>query len=155
MAAMVTRMVTPRGLKCLMRIENLILAELRQRKPAKLLAEGMAVQALAQDYLSAGEGALAAASEMADLALAFIDTDLQRKAALALLGHLKQRAPALLIAARESQPLAFNDFLAFGMQRLAEADDGQLLYLFDLHTYKPAPDWLNSKYWAHPELWKP
>jgi hypothetical protein len=41
------------------------------------------------------------------------------------------------------------------MQRLAEADDGYLLYLFDLHTYKPAPDWLNSKYWAHPERWKP
>lgn len=139
-----------------MRIEELILAELGQRQPARLLAEGVAARTLARDYLSGrGEGALVAASKMADLALAFIEAELEREAAIALLGRLKQRAPALLVAARENQPLAFNDFLAFGMQRLAEADDGHLLYLFDLHTYKPAPDWLNSKYWAHPELWKP
>ena len=138
-----------------MHIEDLILAELKQRRPARLLAEGMAAQTLAEDYFSKQAGALVAAHEMADLALAFIEAELEREIALALLGNLKQRAPALLIAARENRPLAFNDFLAFGMQRLAEADDGHLLYLFDLHTYKPAPDWLNSKYWAHPELWKP
>jgi len=139
-----------------MHIEDLILAELKQRKPARLLANGAAAQGLARDYVSASEaGLLVAADEMADLALAFIEVELERETALALLGRLKQRAPALLVAARESQPLAFNDFLAFGMQRLAEAGDGHLLYLFDLHTYKPAPDWLNSKYWAHPELWKP
>lgn len=139
-----------------MHIEDLILAELKQRRPTRLLAEGMAARTLAQDYLSIQEGSmLVAASEMADLALAFIEAQHAREQALALIGQLKQQAPALLIAAREKRPLAFNDFLAFGMQRLAEADDGQLLYLFDLHTYKPAPDWLNSKYWAHPELWKP
>jgi hypothetical protein len=138
-----------------MSIEDLILAELKQRKPARLLAEGAAAHALAQDYLSIHEGALTAAHEMADLALAFIEARLAREHALALIGQLRQQAPALLIAARENQPLVFNDFLAFGMQRLAEADDGHLLYLFDIHTYKPAPDWLNAKYWAHPELWKP
>lgn len=138
-----------------MRIEDLILAELKQRKPMKLRVEGMAAQALAPDYLSVREGVLVAAHDMADLALAFIEAECEREAALGRLGDLKQRAPVLLIAAREHRPLVFNDFLAFGMQRLAEADDGQLLYLFDLHTYKPAPDWLNAKYWAHPELWKP
>ena len=138
-----------------MRIEDLILTELQQRKPARLLAEGMAAQTLALDYFSASEGVLVAASEMADLALAFVEAQHAREQALTLIGQLKQQAPALLVAARENQPLVFNDFLAFGMQRLAEADDGHLLYLFDLHTYKPAPDWLNSKYWAHPELWKP
>jgi hypothetical protein len=139
-----------------MRIEDRILHELQQRKPAKLLAEGMAAQTLARDYLSIQEGSvLVAASDMADLALAFIEAQQARERALLTIGLLKQRAPALLIAVRENQPLVFNDFLAFGMQRLAEADDGYLLYLFDLHTYKPAPDWLNSKYWAHPERWKP
>lgn len=138
-----------------MRIEERILHELQQRKPARLLAEGMAAQALAADYLARHDGLLVAASDMADLALAFIDAQQAREQALALLGLLKQRAPALLIAARENQPLAFNDFLAFGMQRLDEGDDGHLLYLFDLHTYKPAPDWLNARFWAHPELWKP
>lgn len=147
---------TPPSLKYLMRIEDLILAELTQRQPARLLAVGTAAQDLARDHVSASKaGRLVAASDMADLALAFIEAELEREAALALLGRLKQRAPALLVAARENQPLAFNDFLAFGMQRLAEAEGGQLLYLFDLHTYKPAPDWLNAKYWAHPELWKP
>jgi hypothetical protein len=138
-----------------MRIEDLILAELQQRKPARLLAEGMAAQTLVLDYLSLHEGLLVAAGETADLALAFIETQRAREPALNLVGLMKQRAPALLIAARENQPLVFNDFLAFGMQRLAEAEDGQLLYLFDLHTYKLAPDWLNARFWAHPELWKP
>ncbi len=139
-----------------MRIEELILSELRQRKPVRLLAEGADAQALAQEYFSIQESVVLTANhEMADLALAFIKARQAREQALALIGRLKQRAPALLIAAREHQPLLFNDFLAFGMQRLAEAEDGHLLYLFDLHTYKPAPDWLNAKYWAHPELWKP
>lgn len=119
------------------------------------MAEGVAAQALVADYFSTQEGAPVAASEMADLALAFIEAQHAREQAIALIGQLKQRAPVLLVAARDNRPLVFNDFLAFGMQRLAEADDGQLLYLFDLHTYKPAPDWLNAKYWAHPELWKP
>ncbi|OYY75970.1 MAG: hypothetical protein B7Y33_06085 [Hydrogenophilales bacterium 16-62-9] len=26
---------------------------------------------------------------------------------------------------------------------------------YDLATYKPVPDWLNARYWAHPERWKP
>lgn len=149
-------MVTLGVLECLMRIEDRIIHELQQRKPVHLLAEGVAAQTLVEDYLSVHEGgALVAASDMADIALAFIEAQQAREQALNLIGLLKQRAPALLIAARENQPLVFNDFLAFGMQRLAEADDGHLLYLFDLHTYKPAPDWLNAKYWAHPELWKP
>jgi hypothetical protein len=139
-----------------MRIEDLILAELKQRQPARLRAEDASAQALARAHLSASsDGLLAATSETADLALAFIEAGVEREAALALLGRLKLQAPALLVAARERHPLGFNDFLAFGMQRLAEADDGHVLYLFDLHTYKPAPDWLNSKYWAHPERWKP
>jgi hypothetical protein len=139
-----------------MPIEDLILAELKQRRPARLLAQGLAARTLARDFLSASEGGvLVAANDMAELALAFIEAELEREAALALIGQLKQQAPALLIAARENQPLAFSDFLAFGMQRLAEADDGHRLYLFDLHTYKPAPDWLNAKYWANPHRWKP
>ncbi|MDD3447840.1 MAG: DUF6231 family protein [Gammaproteobacteria bacterium] len=27
------------------------------------------------------------------------------------------------------------------------------LYGFDIATYKVTPDWLNSRYWANPELW--
>jgi hypothetical protein len=27
------------------------------------------------------------------------------------------------------------------------------VYAFDIASYKTTPDWLNSKYWANPELW--
>lgn len=140
-----------------MRIEDRILAELQQRKPARLLAEGVAALTLARDHLADHAGCvLAAPAGTADVAIAFLDAHGDKDKAFALIGLLKQKAPAVLIAANDSAPLGFNDYLSLGMQRLAEADDaGRALYLFDLHTYKPAPDWLNSKYWAHPELWKP
>jgi hypothetical protein len=49
-----------------------------------------------------------------------------------------------------------NDLIALGMEQVKVCADADLplhLYKFDLHTYKPAPEWFNSKYWAHPELW--
>lgn len=138
-----------------MRIEDLILVELKQRQPARLLAEGRAAQALAAAYLEAcADCALAATTEQAELALAFVGEDKDKAAAYALIGQLKQKAPVVLVAAQENLPLGLNDFLSFGMQRLGEAGE-HVLYVFDLHTYKPAPDWLNPRYWAHPELWKP
>lgn len=140
-----------------MRIEDRILAELRQRRPARLLAEDEAALMLARSHLAGHAGCvLAAPAEAADMAIAFLDARGDKAEAFARIGLLKQKAPAVLIAANDGAPLGFNDYLSLGMQRLAEADEaGRALYLFDLHTYKPAPDWLNAKYWAHPELWKP
>lgn len=49
-----------------------------------------------------------------------------------------------------------NDLIALGMVQVAVCADSPLplhLYKFDIHTYKTTPDWFNSKYWAHPELW--
>lgn len=49
-----------------------------------------------------------------------------------------------------------NDLIALGMEQVgvcAEAERPLQLYKFDLHTYKRTPEWFNSKYWAHPELW--
>jgi len=43
------------------------------------------------------------------------------------------------------------ELLAMGLVR-ARRDD-YALYLFDIHTYKHTPDWLNPRYWAHPERW--
>lgn len=48
------------------------------------------------------------------------------------------------------------DFIALGLEMvtLAPAEVcGLHLYRFDIRTYKTTPDWLNSRYWAHPELW--
>jgi hypothetical protein len=49
-----------------------------------------------------------------------------------------------------------NDLIALGMERMnVYAEGGQPLHLyrFDLRTYKTTPEWFNSRYWAHPELW--
>lgn len=48
------------------------------------------------------------------------------------------------------------DLLAHGFtlyQRYAIGDHEYDLCRFDLETYKQTPDWLNSQYWANPELW--
>lgn len=48
------------------------------------------------------------------------------------------------------------DFLGLAMRRravTAEADGEHVFYGYDLKTYKPAPDWLNPKYWANPHMW--
>lgn len=48
------------------------------------------------------------------------------------------------------------DFLGLAMRRravTAEADGEHVFYGYDLKTYKPAPDWLNPRYWANPHMW--
>ena len=44
------------------------------------------------------------------------------------------------------------DCLALGFMRCAVTEQKRY-YLFDLKTYKPAPDWLNPKFWANPQNW--
>jgi hypothetical protein len=48
-----------------------------------------------------------------------------------------------------------SDLLALGMSvfRTYHVEDAVLQwYRFELESYKATPDWLNSKYWANPEL---
>lgn len=50
----------------------------------------------------------------------------------------------------------YNELIGFGMERVnIYAKNGLPIALlkFDLRTYKTTPEWLNSKYWARPELW--
>lgn len=49
-----------------------------------------------------------------------------------------------------------NDLLGYGFQlfaRYAQDERPIHLYRFDLYDYKPVPEWLNARHWAHPELW--
>ena len=47
-------------------------------------------------------------------------------------------------------------FLALGFTLLAaDAAAGLRIHYYDLDTYKTVPDWLNARYWAHPERWEP
>lgn len=50
------------------------------------------------------------------------------------------------------------ELLAMGLYRLgrprsqdAMSSTAAAVYVFDLYDYKPTPDWLNSRFWAHPE----
>lgn len=45
------------------------------------------------------------------------------------------------------------DLIAYGMKRCGGFADGYALYRFNIYDYKDTPDWLNAKYWAHPERW--
>ncbi len=48
-----------------------------------------------------------------------------------------------------------NDLLALGFTLVGEFEhDGRPvdIFAFDIASYKTTPDWLNSKYWANPEL---
>ncbi|NIT63104.1 MAG: hypothetical protein GWO39_04710, partial [Gammaproteobacteria bacterium] len=48
-----------------------------------------------------------------------------------------------------------NEFLGLGMEEVFTCErEGQELcaFKYDINTYKTTPDWLNAKYWAHPEL---
>ena len=46
-------------------------------------------------------------------------------------------------------------FFAFGFRRLASAENQPVehtrWYAYRLSDYKQAPDWLNARFWAHPE----
>jgi hypothetical protein len=48
------------------------------------------------------------------------------------------------------------DLLALGFIKKANLQVAQkpvYVYAFDIVTYKTTPEWLNSQYWANPELW--
>lgn len=74
-----------------------------------------------------------------------------------LIHHVRlYRAPRLLLVAFPDCSLDEAAFLALGFVRLShDAATGVRLHAFDLDTYKPAPDWLNARFWAHPERWEP
>lgn len=65
-------------------------------------------------------------------------------------------APRIIVLAGPHCMLARLDFIALGYEILAADDAEQIaLYQFDLATYKQVPDWLNARFWANPERWKP
>ena len=40
-----------------------------------------------------------------------------------------------------------------GFQLLQVYTDQTALFYFDLYDYKRVPEWLNSRFWANPEIW--
>ncbi len=65
-------------------------------------------------------------------------------------------APRILLVARAECALDDDAFRALGFVReLLDPADGTRIQTYDLATYKPVPDWLNARFWAHPERWEP
>lgn len=73
---------------------------------------------------------------------------------LAGLRNLSVSRLAVLVDMQAASAWQDTDFFGLALQRQARFEqDGRSLTLFtyDLAEYKPAPDWLNSKYWANPQ----
>lgn len=65
-------------------------------------------------------------------------------------------APRILLVARAECALDDDAFRALGfVLELRDPADGTRVQAYDLATYKPVPDWLNARFWAHPERWEP
>jgi len=76
-----------------------------------------------------------------------------------LLGLATRTAPSLLLVEHTtSKPtddlLADEQFFALGfrvLEKTSESGNQTALYAYSLSDYKKAPEWLNARYWAHPE----
>ncbi|ODU39658.1 MAG: hypothetical protein ABS92_13305 [Thiobacillus sp. SCN 63-374] len=65
-------------------------------------------------------------------------------------------APRILLAVQADCVLDEAMFRALGFTLSAtDPTQNRHIHYYDLDTYKTVPDWLNSRYWAHPERWQP
>lgn len=65
-------------------------------------------------------------------------------------------ASRLLLVAQAGCALDEAGFRALGfVVSLVDSAQDLRIYDYDLDTYKSVPDWLNSRFWAHPERWEP
>jgi len=101
-------------------------------------------------------------SEIFDLAMVAgaLETLPQRTARqmLAKLRDLNTKRFIVLMrtGARDQHAWRQTDMIAYGLKRCGryqEDDEVFLLYRFNIYDYKDTPDWLNARYWAHPERW--
>ena len=83
-----------------------------------------------------------------------------RTSVIRLLGYLRDRSLAnilhLVINDLQKPEWPLTESLAMGFLRRGGTElNGQswTLYAFNIKSYKPEPDWLNAKNWAHPHLW--
>lgn len=84
-------------------------------------------------------------------------TGLDAQQAQHLINHVRlYLSPRLLLVAPETCALNESSFRALGFTlSLNDPAERTRVYHYDLDVYKTVPDWLNSRFWAHPERWKP
>lgn len=131
-------------------------ARLAALRPARLCALDDAARAFAAAHLP--DTPILTADAPATLALGIAALDrLDAEAARHLIHRVRLYvAPRLLLAVRADGPLDDDAFRALGFEcELRDPADGTRIQAYDLATYKPVPDWLNARFWAHPERWEP
>ncbi|KKM22836.1 hypothetical protein LCGC14_1621280 [marine sediment metagenome] len=47
----------------------------------------------------------------------------------------------------------FTDYLAMGFKHIAGSQDGLRIFSYAIENYQPKRDWLNSRFWANPEMY--
>ena len=116
---------------------------------ARALLGDAAADAAVASFASIEDAARApAAARGADAALLVPDTlvGLERT-----LGTACRLYPTRLLLFVDGANLPSPERLfAFGFRRLAVGADAEL-HEYRLHDYKPPPEWLNARFWAHPE----
>lgn len=45
------------------------------------------------------------------------------------------------------------DYLALGFKHIAGTEDGLQVFSYAIENYQPKRDWLNSRFWANPEMY--
>lgn len=64
-------------------------------------------------------------------------------------------APRILLAVQPDCVLDEEAFRALGfMLSATDKANHMRIFYYDLDSYKTVPDWLNARYWAHPERWE-
>jgi len=148
----------------------------RQIAPQRLLLLGPGARGIVAEYLAAAPacdvkefpdaGQFTAQDDSVRFDLGVVCgvlEHLERRTAGALIARLRdQQCQRLLLAVpigahwqthrsvwQQTDLLAYGFTLLSSEQRDARRVD---VYGFDLATYKITPDWLNARYWAHPEL---
>ncbi|HYP68699.1 MAG TPA: DUF6231 family protein [Thiobacillaceae bacterium] len=130
--------------------QHLLEELIEQRKPRRILVSGLSLAAWADNW-SFSFRAQRVAEPPADLALLSLP-----ELPLEEISRARDRCPCVVVLTESCAGADFNTFLALGLERLYESADGAIhLYRHDIATYKAVPDWLNAKYWAHPERWEP
>lgn len=122
--------------------------------PRHPLREALALRLPALPLDQAAPQTLPAAGRYPLALVAGVLESLEAAAARELLAALRDRlAEQVLLWVDASQaPVDEAGLRALGF-RVHARDGTALLCGFDAYDYKDRPDWLNARYWAHPERW--
>lgn len=92
-----------------------------------------------------------------EIAVASIESGTEPATAEPVLAALRDiYARKILLLVAEDSAWRNADIVGLGFTRLGSfpGSAGRIhVYGFDIATYKTTPEWLNPRYWAHPELW--